>query len=190
MTRWEKKELRLRDDHRWRAQPGNQVLVLDRGAVSLEVPRGWVVRPQGTAIAVTDREPPDDDMRLQVSVIHAPSMIDWTGLPLVTLFAEVARDPDAGVIGERTPIAAAITTDYEYAWDEVAYTDEQQRRPARSRTCIARGRGVHAVITLDFWADDDATARRVWKGALRSLRLGESIADPTVGPERRRPGGS
>jgi len=37
-------------------------------------------------------------------------------------------------------------------------------------------------MTFDFWADDVAKCEPVWQEALRSLTLGMSIEDPTVGP--------
>lgn len=197
MTSWRKREIRLADDHRWKARPGHQIVVLDRGAVSFQVPKAWAVVPEGRTLAVYDKAPPDDDARLQVSLFHHPGVADWTGLPLATLLHDATSQPDPddapdddpdddGETGRdpHGPIVSGIAPAHEYAWHETAFVDKTERRAARSRTCVARGRGVHALATLDYWVDDARQAERVWDVMLRSLKLGEVVADPSKGPRR------
>ena len=78
----------------------------------------------------------------------------------------------------------------EAEWLEVDFFDSNQDRWAKSRMCLARGNGIQAFITMDYWPEDAATVRRVWdfipiKDVLRSLKLGEYISSPFRGPGAR-----
>ncbi len=50
-----------------------------------------------------------------------------------------------------------------------------------SRVCIAQGRGVCVLLTLDFWVEDVERFSRVWDEVLASLELGRYVADPSIG---------
>ena len=70
----------------------------------------------------------------------------------------------------------------EFSFAELRHMDPEEKRPAVSRLAIARENGVYCLITFDFWVGDESKAEPVWEEMLRSLMLGLTIADPTVGP--------
>src|SRR4051812_33266125 len=64
------------------AKPGYNVFIADRGAVGFCYPKDWIVRPGKSSIEFHDREPPDDDCVLQVSVHRLPPVKGgWGQLP-------------------------------------------------------------------------------------------------------------
>jgi hypothetical protein len=188
VAKWEQREATLREDHGWRAKPGNVVFVANRGAVHFEVPREWVVEPIGTTPAIYDKAPPDDDCRLQLSVFPLPPGIDWTELPLAPMLEQVLADApdddDHDPTAQRGETTAFTKRGIEFAWTDTSFIDKTEQRPARSRTLIARANDVQILITFDFWEDDATRVLPVWNGVLRSLRLGEYVDDPLRGPRR------
>src|SRR5688500_13760003 len=72
-----KEEKTLKPDHGWRAAPGHQICVIDRGSLRFEFPQGWANEPGPTSIKLRDRPHPDDNMILEVSCLKAPRM-DWS----------------------------------------------------------------------------------------------------------------
>ncbi len=185
MARWEDRQLQLRDDHGWRCKPGNMVFVANRGAVRFDYPMTWTIQPADDgAIAFYDQPPPADDCRLQLSVIQLPPGIDMSGLPLDEMLTDAIGPPEAG--HEQTPPATIRRGAIELVWTETRYIDQGEQRPARSRNAIGRAGGVHCILTFDFWEDDAPRLLPVWDEVLRTLRLGEYIADPTRGPRRLR----
>ena len=190
MAKWDKRDIRLPEDHGWRARPGNVVFVANRGAVHFEIPREWVIEPIGSTPAIYDKKPPDDNCRLQLSVFPLPPGMDWSGLPLAEMLQAALDgrpdDPEEEVdpTAERGEIVAYTKRGLEFAWTETRFIDKKEQRPALSRTLIARGNDVQILITFDIWEDDKARVLPVWDGVLRSLRLGEYVDDPLKGPRR------
>ena len=117
MADWLKEELTLREDHTWRAKPGCKIFVADRGALRLDYPEDWVVIPGENSINFHDRQPPDDDIHMEVSIMRLPS-IDWSGLPLRDLIP-AAIQGDARDIRWRGEIQEGRNGDVEIAWLEV-----------------------------------------------------------------------
>jgi len=181
MTKWERSDYKLRPDHTWRASPGYGVFVADRGAVRFEFPSGWTMKPGPDSIRFTDRKPPDDDCLLQVSVQRCPPDLDWTLLPLPELLADIVREDKRGltVCGD-THYERRL--DLELAWVEARFTDPNENREARSRSCFARDSEVQAFITMDFWPEHTARFHPVWAHVLETVRVGQYIEDPTRGP--------
>jgi len=183
MAKLSKQSLRMKENHGWRSKPGYQILVLDRGAVRFDFPRDWFFEPGPYPVTLHDREPPNDECRLQLSLFRTPPGIDWSPLPLPQLLADAMKDdePDPEVIS-RGEIVHVERRDLELVWRETRRTDPNEKREARSRSCLARGADLHVLITLDFWPADAKRLEPVWDEVLRSLRLGQYVADPTVGP--------
>ena len=183
MAKWSKQSLRMKETHGWRAKPGYQILVLDRGAVRFDFPRDWHFEPGPMPVTLHDKKPPDDQCRLQLSLFRTPPGIDWSALPLPQLLADAMKDdePDPEVI-ERGEIVHVERRDLELAWRQTRRIDPNEKREARSRSRLARGSDLHVLITLDFWPEDAKRLEPVWDEVLRSLRLGQYVADPTVGP--------
>lgn len=173
--KWEKRTLKMRDDATWKAPDGYAIFVADKGAVRFNVPKSWVVKPKDNRIELYDREPPDDDTRLSLTVFRTPP-VDWSELPLSRLLADVTKDSD-----ERGPIRTHPRPDVEIVWTEMPFDDPVEHRPACSRVVLARGQNIHALLTLDFWVDDTQRLEPMWQELLRSVELGRYVSDPTRG---------
>jgi len=179
--RWEKHTLKMKPDHTWKAPPGYNILVLDRGAVRLNYPHAWIVRPTEDCMEVVDKEEPDDNCRLAVSYIRLPPGVDWSKLPLRELVEAAIKDDQRGKLLGRGKMTYIPRGDVEVAWIEIQFIDQAEDREAHSRLAIARGQNIQALITFDFWAEDAAHLEPVWDEALRSIRLGREVFDPTKG---------
>jgi hypothetical protein len=181
MARWDKEERKLEPWHGWKAKPGHRIFVADRGALRIEFPEDWVMVPDEDSIKFYDRHPPEDaDACLAISFVRLPPL-DWSGLPLSDLLA-VAVEGDTRPIYARGEVHVVQRTDLELAWQELAFVDPVEQRDSCSRICLGRGSNIQPLITMEFWADDRARFVPVWDDVLDSLRLGDYIQDPTVGP--------
>lgn len=179
--KWTKRTHRLRADHGWRAKPGYQIFVANRGEVRFDFPVGWVMAPGEDAhITIRDREPPDDDCLLQLSIWHLPPGVDWTGIPIARLLEESVHD-DSRAPTTRGEMHYEKRADLELAWFEGRLVDPAENRDAISRACLARGGDILPFITMDLWVDDLERFGPVWDEVLRSLRLGDYVKDPRVG---------
>jgi hypothetical protein len=183
MARWDKQELRLRKNHGWKAKPGYQIFVADRGAVRFDIPQGWVVAPAEGAVKICDREPPDDNCSIQLTIIRVPEGFPWGMFPLAQMLADATAEDekDMGVLA-KSDVVTIERPDMEIAWRETRFVDEKEQREAISRSLIARAGNLQPLITFDFWVDDAPRLYPVWDELLRSLRLGDYVADPTLGP--------
>jgi hypothetical protein len=192
VAKFDRLDGRLRDDHTWRSRPGYKIFVVDRGAVRFDIPDTWMVVADADGVRLHDKQPPDDDCRLQVSVIRLPAGIDWSSLPLPAMLAQAVDEPGPGEDGPmreilgRDPVSQTLRTGLEIAWTETRWIDPGEGREARSRLLLARANHIQPLITLDFWADDASRLDPAWKELVRSLRVGEFVSDPTAGPRKRR----
>jgi len=179
--KWEKHSFKLPAQHGWKAKPGYKIFVADRGAVRFDFPEDWVVVPGKDSIGLHDRRPPEDEVVLKVSVMHLPPIKGgWGQLPLENLVREAVRHDSRGSTGGddiRTVQRGAL----ELAWTEVRFIDPNEKRPALSRTCLARARNIQPLITMDFWETDVEKFGPVWDEILRSLRVGVAYGDPRRG---------
>lgn len=174
--------LDLLAEHGWSARPGHRILVLDRGAVRLEYPDAWVVRPAEDSVRVHDKAPPEDDCVLAVSYLRLSFGVDWSGLPVSELVA-AAIESDARPFHRRDPVLEESRIDADLAWGQCAFRDAAQReREALARICIARCPPVQALLTFDFWLSDLPRCDEAWRSVLASLRLAEWVEDPRAGP--------
>ncbi len=179
MAKWKKQTLKLQKNHRWKAKPGYRICVIGRGAVRFDIPQGWIMEPDAASIKFYDGAPPDDNCRLEASYNVIPS-IDWSGFPLEQLLKEVVEGDHRGQIsiGE---VISVRRVDLRLVWTEFCFQDLVENREAYSRVCIGIGNNVQCLITMDFWPEDRARATPVWDEALRTLKLGMYVSDPTLG---------
>ncbi len=186
MPRWEKRSFNLPDTHRWQARKGNKIFIADRGAVQFEYPGEWVVSPGEHSICIYDKAEPDDDIRLEFSVIRMPPIKDddWSGLLLSDLLENTVLPSDERGVTRSGSNRRIQRPNMEAEWLEVDFVDPNENRQAHSRICLARGNGIQTLITMDYWTEDAPTVRRVWDDVLRSLKLGEYISNPFRGPLR------
>lgn len=179
MSDWSHDSLKLKKGHSWRAPTGYKIFVGDRGALRFNYPDDWVVQPGPDSINFHDVEPPDDNCRLACSYIRLPP-IDWSDLPLSEMI-KVATNGDERELTLTGGIINADRPDLEISWADFRFIDSNEKRPAFNRICIARGSNIQALITLDYWEEDEARLVPVWKEVIRSLELGRYIEDPTIG---------
>ena len=195
MDRWrEGRPLKLKKHHRWHSKPGNTIFVSNGGAVRFEFPAKWIVRPneRGT-ICFYDRQPPDHHAILQLNswelmtanglLPSAPMPgVDWTTLPLLELFIESTKDlPDDRDLISKYPARDLIRPGLEAIWEDRLVFDKQDQKEVVSRTCMARGRNVTALLSYDYYADERARFQPVWEDVMGSLVLGQYVKDPTTG---------
>ena len=185
MAKWDKRTIKLSQPHGWHSRPGYNVFVADRGAVRFDFPEDWLIVPdENGTIKFHDRQPPDDDCTLAMSVMYLPPG-DWSRVTLAMLVEQVVAS-DRRTLTERGPVQKGTRSDLDLAWVEVRFNDETQGdRPARSRTCLARAENVQPLITFDFWESDAAKFGPAWDEILRTLRVAEPILDPTLGQPNR-----
>jgi len=178
----QKKVVKLKDNHTWKAPNGYVVFVADRGAVSFNMPEKWQVM-KFEPVEIYDAVPPNDNVRLSMSYWRLPQGIDWSGLPqdqLLLSSIKTKRHEREGLL-ETSTISKFARTDLEILWVQSKFLDPVEKREAYSRVSIARGWDVQVLITFDFWVTDQARVKGVWQEVMRSLQLGRVIQDPTVG---------
>jgi hypothetical protein len=169
---WKKSVYKLEQNHKWKAKPGCQIFVADWGAVRFDFPRGWVSVPQATSIRLCDKEPPDDDCALEVSVQHlAP--IDWSGLSLAYMLKELDGPEQRGPVTHKGEIQEQKRVDLEIVWKSTRWIDPKERREAVSYTCLARREHTQVLITYDYWLDDEPRFSNVWPTVIETLQVGE-----------------
>ena len=179
----DKQTFRLPKRHRWKAKEGNQIFVANKGDVRFEFPGDWVFDRtsggEGKSVRFYDGHAPNDNIRLEVSVIHALHPLAL-GAPL----AEVLNGSieDIGDSCQRSEAFAMKLPHHELALLELEYIDPVEKRPAHSLFCLARAGGVHALISIDYWPEDSKTALAAWEDVLGSLRLGDYMEHPFFGP--------
>jgi hypothetical protein len=181
MAEFEETVLNLKEGHTWKCKAGHKIFVLDRGALRFDVPEDWVMELGEKSVRFYDKQPPDDNCRLEVSLLRH-SQIDWTGLPLDQLLRDsVARESAEEATVEN--LHRETRPGVELAWTEKLFIDPQQGQPARSRIAIVRAANCHALITLDFWEADATRVVPAWDEVMRTVDAGLKVQDPTVGEQ-------
>src|SRR5207247_11148571 len=99
MSRWERRKDSRPENHGWTAPESYNVFVADRGALRLNFPDGWIVKPGEASICFHDREPPEDRCCIEVSYLRLQP-IDWSGLPLPELLKSACHGEGGIVCGE------------------------------------------------------------------------------------------
>jgi len=185
--RYEKTQ-RMKPGHGWKAKPGYQIIVADRGAVRFDVPRTWIFKLETnektglTTMTLHNRPEPDDDCRLQVTHMYLPQGYDWSSVSWPELLEQAVTEPAESEPLGRSPAIHEQRRDLELAWTETRYLDAREHREARSRFCLARRGDIVVLFTLDYWPEHARRFLPVWENIMASLRLGEYIKDPQLGP--------
>jgi hypothetical protein len=177
LAQWQKKTYKLEQMYGWKAKPGYNIFVADRGAVRFDFPDSWVLKPgENSVIELRDKEPPDDDCLLQLSVFHLPPWQDWRGLPMGKMLQDcMAGGDDGREVTNVGPIFERSRDGMDMAWRETAWIapPEQDSRPALTRSCLAHKDLVQVLLTMELWTDDRDRFAPVWDEILRTLRLAE-----------------
>lgn len=178
--KWQQKSLKLKPNHTWKAKPGYRIFVADRGAVRLDFPESWVVKPADDCIRFHDAEPPNDTCVLGVSYLRLPPDVDWSALPLAELLKQVSKGGKRK-LRNSGQIHHHPRRDLEVAWIEATFIDPKEEREAVACIALARGFNLQSLLTFDYWVEDRARLHPIWKEVLGSLQLGLTIQDPTRG---------
>lgn len=174
---WVKQTLELKDNHNWRSKPGYKIFVIGRGAVRMDVPSAWILKPQEKSFRFLDKEPPDACLEVSYNLMPPGNYRD---LPLEGILVQVADQDEREVIDK----SQVFTLDRQTArivWIELKFMDPDENREAFSRICVGIGSGVQCLITMEFWPEDADRCIPIWEEALHSLVLGMYISDPTTG---------
>ncbi|MFN8371889.1 MAG: hypothetical protein U0694_03290 [Anaerolineae bacterium] len=179
-----KKTMPLDDKHTWKAPDGYKIFVIDRGAVSFNIPEKWVLHKLDP-VEIYDVEPPDDNARIMVTVWNLPPGVNWAGLPLGDLLTYAAKgDPEKPreyELLEQSEVTTEKRSDIDLVWLQHKFIDPIEKRPAYSRLALARGFDLQVFITFDFWVDDVQHCKPIWKELIHSLQMGRKIEDPLKG---------
>ncbi|HEY7030865.1 MAG TPA: hypothetical protein VH482_06040 [Thermomicrobiales bacterium] len=174
VMRWARPDERVGKLHDWKPKPGNKTFIVNRGIVRFDIPEEWTMTFGDDSFRMNDKEPPDDNCLLQVSVHYLPPGIDWTGLPLKNLI-EGLPDDDTD---ERRTLSRGETVEIkrgnlEIAWQEQRVLDVKENRECISRIALARANDIQPLITFDLWPEDAKRFDPVWHEVLRSLHVGQ-----------------
>lgn len=175
------KRLRMQANHTWTAPKGFKILVIDRGAVSFNIPRDWHLEKL-EPVELYDKPQPDDNARLTVSFWRLPGGVDWSKLPLDELLLKSTEDADGNHdIIERGEVITVAREDVAIIWTRHKFIDPVEKREAYTLIAMGRGWNIHILATMDVWVEDLTKYQHVWDELLRSLQLGRYIEDPTRG---------
>lgn len=178
MAKWTRQQFRLPQNHGWRAKPGYKIFVANRGAARFDIPTNWILVPgEHGSVVFHDREPPDDTVRLEFSLMRLDPSIDWAGLPIEQLFQEALKTDKRPFLSKSEPVELR-RPGLELVWAETVFIDPGEKREARSRICLARGHNIMPLLTMDLWSEDAEKFGPVWEEVLASLELGHHIEDP------------
>ncbi len=178
--KWNKYTMPMPAGATWQCSPGHKLFIADRGAVRFEFPEGWTHKPgDDGSIGLHDKLPPDDDVALRVSVLRIPPGVPMAdldrGLPLAGLVRDAVARDTRGVAWDGE-VRVVPKPDAQVVWAHLTFTDPVEQRPARSRLCLARARGVQPLITMDYWDDDAEQHEPVWDNVLRTLWVAAPLA--------------
>jgi hypothetical protein len=175
----------LAPNHVWKAAPGCRILVVDSGGVRCDIPYEWIVYSPRQHVFVLDRFPPDNRCMMAISCKRVPPEV--MAIPLRLILDEWVKGEEREVVqcGEdvrfyRWPM--------EVSWLELRVATEAFGRERSTRVCVARADQTQALIVFDFDTADEDRVNRVWETLMQTVRVGDYIADPTIGRRRMRRG--
>ncbi len=174
MARWQQGRSTLKADHRWKAKPGHQIFVAQRGAIRLDVPKSWVVIPDKTSYKLCDRQPPDDECTLEVSYLVLPP-VDLTDLTVGMMLRDVTDNQPQKRETWRGEMVEEERGGMSIAQMASRWIDSSQNREACSHIAVARRRGIQALLTYDYWLSDAKQFGPVWLTVMETLRVAEWV---------------
>jgi hypothetical protein len=166
-----KKEQWWRDDE--------NILILNRGAVRLAVPRSWTVEGKAEGLGYLNITDPTDSCALQISCLTIPPLLP-TAPPIEEMLREaIPKDHPSALFAtvrtSRRQETEIAWTDYEY---EEKDTERQEWRMAHARMLFASNKIFGALLTFYYWEDDTAWAVAAWERMVETLDLGEQLLLP------------
>jgi len=175
----------LEPGHYWKARPGHRILIVDNGAVRFDFPRDWTLYSRPAYACLLDKTAVDYSCAVTVSAKRLP--ISTAPIPLEGYLREIAQTDDLEEASSSDAVRI-FRPPLEAGWVELRFMDPVQRREARKRVCIARAGLTRAVITFDFWPEDELRHFWSWNTILETLVVGDYIEDPLTGRRREQRG--
>ena len=175
VAKWRKSVHKMRHDWGLKAKPGWKIFIANRGQLRFDIPGDWVIGHEENAIRFTDKEPPDDDCAMRLTVWSFPRGVDWSDLPLEKLLLDGKRDKleQYGLpVARRCPGGELLWA--EFRWND----DTQENRPAVTRQCVARGPDGTALLTMDLWRDDYDRFAPIWENVVGTIQFELKINAP------------
>ena len=175
--KWNKYTLPLPPNHGWQCAPGYTLFIGDRGAVRFEFPQDWLHGPEDDgSIGFHDRKPPADDVSLRVSVLRLPPGVNLAELnrelPVEKMIVMAVKErPDENHHPFDGHVRRVAKPDADVCWVETKRVDPDANRLIRTRTCLARARGVQPIMTFENWADLSEQFDPVWDHLMATLRV-------------------
>ena len=168
----------LEANHVRKASPGCRILVLDGGAVRLDIPKAWVFHARDNHVLIFDREPLHNRCSLGLSWHRIP--VESCATPLSLLLAHGSTTETRPLL-ERGPIRQVMRPPLEIAWRQLKVQDDQDKCEMCIRMCIGRSGSTQAVFLFEFRPEDELLFFPAWQTLLESLAVGEYISDPATG---------
>lgn len=134
-----------------------------------------------TYVCVADQRPPEHRCLLALSWRLIPTEAIILSIP--ELLADLA-DANIRSGARRGPVTRVFRPPLELAWTELHYVDPIACREAHTRLCLARSGCTQALAVFDFWPEDSAALFEVWNTFLKTVTVGENIADVSSGRRR------
>ena len=179
--KFKKRDVKLKPNHHWKTPEGYQLIVLDRGAVHICFPQGWEVTPgKITSIKLHDAAPPDDNCRMEISYFRIPPIMS-RAFPFERAMKVVENTETDLEHYDKQPPAYLRRDGLRFGWIESKYADPENGRAVCSRALLVYGNNVQVLITYDCWADEMEKFAPVWNTLLKTIRLGEYVANPATG---------
>lgn len=179
--KFKRSHLKPKPNQQWKTPEGYQLFVMDGGAVHICYPTGWITRAtEYGSLKLHDAEPPTDSCKMQLSYFRHPP-----NLPRTFNFARSVKLLEKAKVEEKhddiQPPVISRRDGLQFGWVASKYPDSEAGRMVHSRALVVIGNCVQALITYDCWEDEVEKFAPVWDTLLKTIRLGEFIANPATG---------
>lgn len=181
VVHYEKTTVPLPAAHNWKCSPGHLLFIANRGDLRFEYPETWHVILTEKSLNIHDRPPPDDEARLQLTIMPTPHIrpADYPKLPLVDVLRS-AVDRERDEKGDRWERLGDMNTierpGLQIAWTESRWYDQEHAgRPVLCRQLFTRGRGIHILMTYDYYEDVAEKHRPVWTHLVQTMRVSTPV---------------
>jgi hypothetical protein len=159
--------------HKW-WRDGENILILNAGAVRLAVPRSWSVEGKAEGMGYLDIRDPSDSCALQISCLSIPPLVPTAPTIDQMLREAVPKDHPAAAFA---PVVTSRRGRMEIAWMDYSYgeqdTERDEWRVAHARVLFASNAVFGALLSFYYWEDDATWAVPAWERMVETLYLGD-----------------
>lgn len=180
--KFNKRHSKPKPKQQWKTPEGYQLFVMDGGAVHICFPTGWITRAtEYGSLKLHDAEPPADSCKMQISYFRHPPTLPRTFNFERSVKLLQKTKVDMKEHYDIQPPQTMRRDGLQFGWVESKYPDTDKGRVVRSRALVVIGNCVQAIITYDCWDNEVEKHETVWKTLLKTIRLGEFLANPATG---------